>query len=101
MDVGGGQFTISWNSAIDFMRGVAQNFSFWSHTLCEWSHEMLPLWSWAECMRVTLPIGTDLWNALRERQNKRLSWKQGQIGEREKEIGEGNMEEAMHTKTDG
>lgn len=50
---------------------------------------------------MTLPMDTDLWNALRERQNKRSPWKQGQIGEREKEIGEGNMEEAMHTKTDG
>ncbi len=42
MDVGSGQFTISWNSAIElyFMRGVA-HFSFWSHTLCEWPHEMV------------------------------------------------------------
>lgn len=43
IDVGSRQFTISWNGAIELysMRGVAHS-SFWSHTLYEWSHEMVP-----------------------------------------------------------
>lgn len=53
---------------------------------------------------MTLPMDTDLWNALRERRNKRLPWQLGQIGEREEEIWKGRYggERAVpvHTKTD-